>query len=95
MKRFMVDMALVFILVAIGSMFLKSEPSPIINEQIALFEENVKNQTIIETKIDGNAVNPVELNKVTQAVKSSGELIEEVVAFSVEAIASLFSYIVE
>lgn len=85
MKRFIIDSALVLLLVMIGSSYLK-EDSIDIDKKINQFEERIEDDVLnYDTSI----------NKATTLAKNSSDAIESVVGISVELITRFFSAIIE
>lgn len=85
MKRFIIDSALVLLLVMIGSSYLK-EDSIDIDKKIDQFEERIEDDVLnYDTSI----------NKATTLAKNSSDAIESVVGISVELITRFFSAIIE
>ena len=85
MKRFIIDSALVLLLVMIGSSYLK-EDSIDVDKKIDQFEERIEDDVLnYDTSI----------NKATTLAKNSSDAIESVVGISVELITRFFSAIIE
>lgn len=85
MKRFIIDSALVLLLVMIGSSYLK-EDSIDVDKKINQFEERIE---------DGVLNYDTSISKATALAKNSSEVIESVVGISVELITRFFSAIIE
>ena len=84
MKRFVIDSALILLLVMIGSSYLK-EDSADVEKKLDQFEERIEE--------DGLSYESV--SKATALAKSSSDVIENVVGMSVELITRFFSAIIE
>lgn len=85
MKRFIIDMALILLLVMIGSSYLK-EDSIDMDKKIDQFEERIEDDVLnYDTSI----------SKATVLAKNSSDVIESVVGMSVELITRFFSAIIE
>ena len=85
MKRFIIDSALILLLVMLGSSYMESD-SKDMDEKLDRFEE----------KIEDNVLNyNVKMNKATILAKGSSDVIEDIVGISVELITSFFSAIIE
>ena len=84
MKRFIIDSALILLLVMIGSSYLK-EDSVDVEKKLDQFEERIEE--------DGLSYESV--SKATALAKSSSDVIENVVGMSVELITRFFSAIIE
>ncbi len=84
MKRFVIDSALILLLVMIGSSYLK-EDSADVEKKLDQFEERIED--------DGLSYESV--SKATALAKSSSDVIENVVGMSVELITRFFSAIIE
>ncbi len=84
MKRFVIDSALILLLVMIGSSYLK-EDSVDVEKKLDQFEE----------RIEDDGLNYESVSKATALAKSSSDVIENVVGMSVELITRFFSAIIE
>ena len=83
MKRFIVDLALILLLVMLGSTYMKEED---IDKKMDRFEQKIEEDVFIYEP---------SLNKATALAKGSSDVIENVVGMSVELITRFFSAIIE
>jgi len=85
MKRFIIDSALILLLVMIGSSYLK-EDSMDVDKKLDQFEERIEDDVL---NYDAS------VSKATALAKNSSDVIESVVGMSVELITRFFSAIIE
>lgn len=85
MKRFIIDSALILLLVMLGSSYMNNDSNDI-EGKIEQFEERIEDNVLnYDTKV----------SKATELAKNSSDLIESVVGISVELITRFFSAIIE
>ena len=85
MKRFIIDSALILLLVMLGSSYMNNDSNDI-EGKIEQFEERIEDNVLnYDTKV----------SKATELAKNSSDMIESVVGISVELITRFFSAIIE
>ena len=90
MKRFLIDMIMVLLLVAIGSSIM-NQPVISIEDELYEFEEQIKDDWFYEQGFDGYEVVGEKQSKAADLAQISGEIIHLGVEVVVKTIASLFS----
>lgn len=94
MKRFIADMLLVFILVAIGSSIME-EPTISIEKQLYDFEHQLEDEWYFEDTFNGYEIVGDAENHASRLAKKSSEFIHDSVEIIVKTVASLFSIFID
>ena len=95
MKRFLIDLILVLLLVAIGSSFMEQDSSFSIEQEIIDFENSLEENEQYVSENRGEAVHEVHMNQASELAKNSSDTIKQIVGVSVEVVTSIFKAIIE